>query len=277
MKNKLLLILAAIGIVASTCGTFAADHGHLNVEAVGTSQNDALDFDNGALFDASTGYVFTLIYTNGGTYAGYYQGNITLTALAATAAHAGPVPGAPALGSLIFAQIVSVEGPPGGAFGFWDAGATSPTISIASGVTSTNLYRLSENDGSPGSDPYGHIHGRRFTATKPGLYAVAFRAFDLCTNGVAGWPIHSPSDILRIYFQAGVTITSLAKTNESVAVTFGARINRTYALQSTTGLGGQSGWTEASDVLLGTDYFATLVDTNATGEARFYRIKDITP
>ena len=61
-----------------------------DIGAVGTSQGDALTFDNGAIFDTSTAYVFTLVYTNGGTYAGYYQGNITFTGLAATPAHGGP-------------------------------------------------------------------------------------------------------------------------------------------------------------------------------------------
>jgi hypothetical protein len=113
--------------------------------------------------------------------------------LAATAGYEGPVPGAPALGALIFAQIVSVEGPVGGAFAFWDTGATSPTISVPVGSANTNLHRISENDGSPGSDPYGHIHGQQLTATRPGLYTVAFRAFDLSTNGAGGGPIHLPS------------------------------------------------------------------------------------
>src|SRR5262249_1238865 len=144
MKREITILYAALGIAASS---LAADHGHLNVGAVGTAQNDPLDFDNGDLFTTDSGYVFTLIYTNGGTYAGYFQGNITLTVLAATPAHAGPVPGAPALGSWIFAQIVSVDGPPGGAFAFWESGATTPTISLASGNTGTNLYRLSESDG----------------------------------------------------------------------------------------------------------------------------------
>jgi hypothetical protein len=236
-----------------------------------------LTFDNGDLFDVSTGYVFTLVFTNGGTYSGYYQGNITVTALAATSAHAGPVPGAPALGSRIFAQIVSVDGPAGSSFAFWDAGANSPTISLPSGGTGTNLYLVSENDGSPGSDPYGHIHGRRFTATKPGIYMVSFRAFDLSTNGISGGPIHIPSGILKIYFQAGVTIASLAKAGDLATVTFGARINRTYILQSSIDPAALASWANASESVTGNDAFAPIVDVNATNSAKFYRVKDITP
>jgi hypothetical protein len=277
MKATLAFILAAIGIAALPLQGIAADHGHLNVGSVGTNQNDPLTFDNGALFDTSTGYLLTLIYTNGGTYTGYYQANITLTVLAATAAHSGPVPGAPALGSRIFAQIAAVDGPPGGAFGFWDTGALNPTISLASATSGTNLFRLSENDGSPGTDPYGHIHGRRFTATKPGLYAVTFRAFDVSTNGVSGGSIHTPSDVLKIYFQAGVTITSLQKSNDTATVTFGARLNRNYILQSSGNPADPNSWVDGSDTLTGNDALTALVDANATNRQRFYRVKDVTP
>ena len=277
MKIKRLILLAAIGIPVCALNSKAADHGHLNVGAVGASQNDALDFDNGDLFTTDSAFVLTLIYTNSSTYAGYFQGNITLTVLAATAAHAGPVPGAPALGSYIFAQIVSLEGPPGGSFGFWETGATTPTISLASGTLGTNSYRLSENDGSPGTDPYGHIHGRRFTATTPGLYTVGFRALDLSTNGVSGGPIHTPSPLLKIYFQAGVTITSLQKTNNTAILTFGARLDRTYTLQATTSPTNPNTWTDAGDPIVGNDALAPVSDTNATTAFRFYRIRDITP
>jgi len=229
------------------------------------------------LFATETAYVLTLNYTNGGNYAGYFQGNVTLTVLAATAAHGGPVPGAPALGSYIFAPIVSLDGPAGGVFGFWDTGATNPTINIASGTGSTNLFLLSESDGSPGTDPYGHIHGRRFTATKPGLYTVGFRAFDLSTNGVSGGPIHTPSGVLKFYIQAGVTITSLQMTNHTATATFGARLNRTYRLQRTINASLASGWVDVGDEIIGNDALAILTDTNAVESVRFYRVKDATP
>jgi hypothetical protein len=99
-------------------------HGHLNAGAVGTHQNDALIWANGADFAAQSGYVKTLDYTNSGRYAGYFQQNITLTALPATAAHAGPDPQAPALGSYIQARMSCVAVPPGGSFAFWENGAT---------------------------------------------------------------------------------------------------------------------------------------------------------
>lgn len=71
------------------------------------------------------------------------------------------------------------------------------------GDISGQLFPLSESDGSPESDPYGHIHGRRFTATKPGVYTAWFRAFDTSVNGANGGPIHAPSEALPIRFLAG--------------------------------------------------------------------------
>ncbi|MDB6111324.1 MAG: hypothetical protein JWR69_3074 [Pedosphaera sp.] len=275
MKLSLTSMVVAIGIVTSADTTFGQTHGHLNVGAVGINQGDQLTFDNGPIFQTNTGYIMTLTYTNGGTYGGYYQGNITLTALAATPAFGGPVPNAPALGSQIYAQIVSVDGPAGGAFGFWDAGATNPTISLACGTTGTNAYILSQNDGSPGSDPYGHIHGRRFTATKPGIYLVSFRAVDRSTNGANGGPIHSPSEVLKFYFQAGINIASVAPADGTAAVTFGAAANSTYYLEYATNLS-VGGWSSAASTS-GNDALQTLIDETATDTERFYRIRVTTP
>src|SRR5262249_51642414 len=150
-----------------------------------------------------------------GPYAGYYQpGGLTIAVLAETPANAGPVPNAPAFGSWIFVRVVSVQGPPGGVFGYWETNATSPTFSVPVGTTNgTNAYCVGQNDCSPGSDPYGHIHGRVFSATKPGLYTIGFQAFDNSTNGTGGGPIQSPSDVYYFRWQAGLNITSFTVTN----------------------------------------------------------------
>ena len=267
-----------VGIVGLlVAGSASAQHGHLNAGAVGVNQNDKLYFDNGADFITNSGYVKTLTYTNGGRFAGYYEGNITLTTLAATAAFGGPVPNAPALGSFIQAQLVSVEGPAGGSFGFWEAGSTNPTHSLSSGQSGTNMFRLTESDGSPGADPYGHVHGRRFTATQPGFYTVGFRLFDTSTNGTNGGPIHTVSDVLPIYFQAGITIVSTARTGDVMTVSYGSITNQTFALEYTTNLLSASDWDAAGAPLAGTDLLQSQSDTNASGVQRFYRIRATTP
>ncbi len=186
---------------------FAADT-HLNAGAVGQSQGDRLVFSNGADFAASSGYTRELTFSETGDYAGYYAGNITFTVLPTTLDNGGPVPGAPAPGSFIMAGIQSVDGPAGGAFAFWDDDATAPTIQYEVGydaVTPTTLWSVSDSSlgaGAAGADPFGHIHGRSFTATVPGDYTIGFKLFDVSVNGAGGGPIHTPSDTLLIRFSA---------------------------------------------------------------------------
>jgi len=251
----------------------AQDHGHLNIGAVGTTQNDPLIFANRDIFETAANYVKTLTFTNGGPYAGYYQGNITLTGLAVTEAHAGPEDFAAALGTQLHAQLVAVTGPAGGVFSFWETGATSPTISLASGSTGTNTFRISENDGSPGSDPYGHIHGRRFTATKPGIYTVSFRAFDYSTNGVGGGPIHTPSSVVQIYFQAGVNLKAIEPVGDHTLVTFSAPIGKSWVVVASDSAATNAVWNAISAPIVGDDYFHEITDESPVAGNRFYRIR----
>jgi hypothetical protein len=269
---KYLPLFALASTCAFTMSTFAQDHGHLNVGAVGTIQNDQLTFDNAAIFNTAANYVKTLTFATSGTYLGYYQANITLTSLAATPAHLGPISNAPALGSRIFAQLVSVDGPIGGAFAFWETGATTPTISLVCGTTGTNAWQLSENDGSPGSDPYGHIHGRRFTATKPGVYTVGFRAFDFSTNGAGGGPIHTASAVMKMYFQADDNILSVKSDVTSTRITFGARAGFAWQVQAIASLT-DAEWTDVGSSVTGDDYLHDLVDGSSVTTNRFYRLQ----
>ena len=275
MKYSLFTTLAlALGPALCIQPTLHAQHGHLNVGAVGTNQNDQLIWANGADFVASSSYVKTLDYTNSGRYAGYYQQNITLTALPATPAHAGPDPAAPALGSVIQFRMACLEGPDGGLFNFWETNGATPILSLAAGQSSTNLWRLSENDGSPGSDPYGHIHGRRFTATKPGIYKVGFTALDTSTNGIGGGPIHTPSVELPIWFQAGVNIQSVEPDYEEghVHIRFGATAGFSWQVLASTNLGPAALWLPAGNPVSGADVLVEMIHDVPPGERRFYRV-----
>ncbi len=276
MKNTSLRKLAlALGLALSVQIADAADHGHLNAGAIGINQNDPLIWANGADFIATAGYVKTLDYTNGGRYAGYFQQNITLTALPTTAAHAGPDPAASAPGSFIKARMACVEAPAGGAFAFWETGVTTPTISLVAGEVSTNLWNLSQSDGSPGSDPFGHIHGRRFTASRPGLYKVTFQAVDTSTNGADGGPIHTPSEDLPVWFQAGVTLVEVEPDYEEghVHLRFGARLGFSWQVESTTNLGSSALWQPAGQPIVGNDVFIETVHEGEPGIQRFYRVQ----
>ena len=254
-----------------------AQHAHLNAGAVGTNQNDQLIWANGADFMTTSGYVKTLEYTNSGRYAGYYQGGITPTALPATAAHAGPDPAASALGSYLHFRLACLEGPAGGLFNFWESAGTTPAISLAPGDSSSSLWRLSESDGSSGSDPYGHIHGRRFTVTKPGLYKITFTAVDASVNGAGGGPIHTPSAPLPIWFQAGVNLLRVEPDEDHTHVHFPAGIGATWQVESADTLEPQAEWTAIGNPVLGDDYIHEVTDQRPVTSQRFYRVLSVTP
>jgi hypothetical protein len=197
--HKTALSLSALLL---TAGSALAQHGHLNAGATGQNQNDQLVWANGAIFAAESGYVKDLVFTDTGRYAGLFNGGITLTALSLTNA------GGPAAGSFLTAEIVSVLGPAGGQFAFWESedlgGGASPLFSILTGGTGLS-YQFALSDASlgagvAGQDPFGHLHGRRFTTTTEGLYTVGFRVLDTSANGAGSGPIHQPSDVLYINF-----------------------------------------------------------------------------
>ena len=255
----------------------AQDHGHINAGSETQLPGSKLIFANGADFATNTLYVKTLTFTNGARYAGYFQGNTTVTVLAATPEFAGPEPFAPALGSYLFAQLASLEGPEGGEFGFWEAGATAPTFSIKAGETGTNLWRITEANGSPGTDPYGHIHGRRWTLTKPGLYAVGFRMFDLSTNGDAGGPIHTPSEILYTYVQAGVNILSVEPAVDHTTIRFAVPLGTDWQVESSDTLTEPIPWTAVGDLVTGNDAIHEITDPAPPTANRFYRVTSPAP
>lgn len=205
MKQTIRNILVPCALLAGA-HLLHAQHGHLNAGALGTTQDSQLYFANGSAFAAASGYVQNMTLATSGTYAGYYNSGPTLTVLPQTIDNGGPAANAPAFGSFIQVQMVSVEGPAGSTFSFWDHEATAPSVSWTIGGTSSSaLWNLSDPSlgaGHPGADPFGHIHGRRFTADALGTYTVGLRLVDSSVNGDGGGPIHTPSDVFYMNFQA---------------------------------------------------------------------------
>lgn len=196
-------LLVAVGLLLSTSSTMA-QHGHLNAGAVGTTIGDKLLWSNGAAFAESSGFVINMTMGTSGTYNGLYNSGPTLTALPATVANGGPAAFAANLGSVIAVQMTLESGPEGGTFSFWESGSMSPTFSVGIGAT-TPLWELSDTvggAGAAGADPYGHIHGRRFTAAAPGDYVIGFQLFDTSDLAPGASAFHAPSDILNVRFVA---------------------------------------------------------------------------
>jgi hypothetical protein len=250
--------------------SFAQDHGHLNVGANGT----ALTFDNGRSFGDP--YVKTLVLNQTGKYSNLYSGNITLTALHSTDPFGVLNPNAPKPGSFVVVEIVSVEGPDGGAFQFWETNSTTaPAVSIPSGTTNAEFrYDLSDASlgaGQPGGDAYGHIHGRQFAATIPGIYTVGFQAYDVSTNGPNGAPLQAPSPLQLVHFQAGVMIRKIEPDVDHSHITFGATAGYTWQLQAAASLANPN-WKNTGDPVTGDDTFQEIEDDHPVETNRFFRV-----
>ena len=269
--------LAVLGLVALTLPGRADTH--IFAGALGANQNDKLYFSNGTLFDANRTYFsFPQILRTNGLNKGYYRGDVlTFTALAGTVVNGGPIPSHAAFGSWLAVQVVSVAGPPGGSFAFWEGDGESDlgaiTFSVPTGTTNgTNYFIISENAGAPGSDPYGHIHGREFTTSSPGTYTVGFRVIDISTNGTGGGPIQSPSDVLPILFQAGLRIETIQIFTNRVSVSYRSPTAINNSLEATDAIG--SGlWLTVAGPLRGNGNLQFLTETNAPGGQRYYRLR----
>lgn len=270
-----LVWVALLGL--EQAGSLRADT-HIYAGASGTNQNDALVFTVASLFDEASGYRLPMVLRTSGTHAGYHRGDVlTFTALAAVEFGTGQLPGRALLGSRLAVQLVSVEGPPGGEVAFWEGDGENPgnqvTFRVPVGETqSTHAFVISENDGAPGSDPYGHIHGREFTTTLPGLYTVGFRVIDISTNGPGGGPLHTPSSVLRIRFQAGPTVESVAREAGGTRVRFRSAPGVSNVLESAESPVAAV-WETVAGPLRGNSALQSLLDARPESPARFYRLR----
>jgi hypothetical protein len=267
----------------------AAAHEHLAAGATGPTNGAQLIFFNASDYSSDSGYVFNFgAGTPADAYDGfYYTADLVFVALAATPNLGGPEPGHAALGTHIEVVLETVEGPNNGAtFGFWetptpDVDSTNLTWSVPVGlVNGTNHIFVSENDGSASADPYGHLHGRVYSFTQPGLYKTGWRFVDTSTNGPGGGPIDTPSDRFYLYMQAGVTIASISVDTNGVNLTFGAPSNlpdtgsapaTNYTIEASSSLGLDANWSQVGDVIVGDDHLHT-VTVPLNGTIEFYRL-----
>lgn len=260
-------------------------HFHVTAGAVSATAGSQLRFTDADSFLAESRYVaYMPKITNSLLPAvGYYQGGPTFTA----AANDGSAESPAAAGARIGLKIIAVAGPSGGHWSFWETAGneeygSSITFSYASGTTNgTNIIILSENNGQAGADPYGHIHGRAFTADVPGLYTVWTQLVDVSRNGPGGGPLHAPSQLYRYYFQAGTTISGVVQTNGSTVVTFGTQLSNvarrySYYLEAHSALDVDLPWTTVAGPVLGDNRLQTLSEP-ITEPQRFYRLRVTSP
>lgn len=256
-------------------------HLHVNAGAEFPVPGSQLFFSNGSDFDARSGYVIQLSLFDSPNYGSIFYGgsDITFTSLPATPDYGGPERFAALLGTHIEIVFETLDGPVGGSLSFWDSfdgffDATEITSTIpVPTVGGTEHFSLSENDGSAGVDPYGHIHGRKFSADRPGLYTVGFRLVDTAHNGPGGGPLHSPSDIIPFYFQAGITLSIKVDRNNHLSVQFATEPDLNYYVETSTGFTPAPQWTPLLGPIPGTGRMETLDLPEGTTPSAFFRLR----
>lgn len=279
MSNPAFLPLTILLLPLLALPVARAQHAHVNAGALGLTAGSALTFANGARFSADSGYTVPLKLATNGTYAGYHYGSITFTALPSTEFNGGPVPGHALPGTHLELRLVSVSGPAGGSFGFWETpgdelDAEELTFSVPVGETDgTRHFPLSENSGQPGDDPYGHFHGRIFTATRPGLYRVEVQAYDTSRNGPGGGPLHEPSELLPLYFQAGISIAAIEVTATGVQIRFATQAGRNHFIESSPAPADLASWKPVAGPIAGDGRMTTVADLSANETATCYRLR----
>lgn len=262
-----------------------AQHEHVNAGAIGGAGSQ-LYFVNGANFATNSGYVLELTLATNGPFVGLYSGALTFTALPATIFAGGPAFGHAQPGAYIEMKTVSVAGPGGGVFGFWledeDLGTAEKIFEVPVGTTNgVRMFNLTESDGAPDSDPYGHVHGRRFSLNEKGLYTIGFQLVDTSANGAGGGPVHQPSDIFYMHFRAGApefAIHSIVRATNSIIVYVETSVGSTYQLERATALSGTNTvWTPFGEPYTGQDGLHGFEDPDVSAPQRFYRLKVTTP
>lgn len=166
-------------------------------------------------------------------------------------------------GSLPRVQLLSVTGPAGGSFGFWETNALAPAWSRPAGWTSTESDRPSFVTYEDGTG-YGHIHGRLFTATHPGEYTVVFRAVD---DSNARTPSEPKTVVFTVLATPPLSIQVQAGSSR---LTFTSRADLSYDLQVSTTLAADD-WTTI-DFTNGTGGEIAFTDALADRPRVFYRL-----
>jgi hypothetical protein len=287
-------VAATITALLSGLASPARAHKHLDGGVESQTPGSKLLFLNLGNFTTNTGFLYRLTPTNHVALGPIYrsgtssrndpdlENNPVFTSLPVEPDNGGPHENAPLPGALIVLRVVNVDGPKGGSLSMWDSDgdfiAEEITFTVPVGTTnSAHQFFLSEGDGSPGSDPYGHIHGRRFSVDRPGLYTVSFQMVDLSTNGPGGGPLHAPSDLVPMYFQADTTLLPPVVGPEGAVLTFGTETLRTYVVESAPILGPSADWTAFGEPIPGNGRLHTTAPLPVSAEARFYRLRITQP
>jgi hypothetical protein len=266
-------------LVFETASNYITDSGFCFPTVSGSVQDPNLNFDPSVF-----------------PYSGYYYNCVQVfNALPATADNGGPVNGAAALGTVIQMRLLSVAGPAGASFAFWEGNSdgtfgTNLTWSVpvpSSG--DTNLIAITQAANTSTNDPYGLIQNRVFGFTKPGRYKLTWELVDTSTNGPGGKPMDTNSAPFALYYQADCTISGITSQSGVTQLTFDAPYYGSYQpdnsqssqliyeIQQTAQLGTNTIWSTVLNPqngylkIKGDDYLHTNT-VPTVGATRFYRL-----
>jgi hypothetical protein len=283
MKTKPYFLLG-VALLGLTAGTLRAQLLTVDCGAVSTNAGAKLKFVNGSTYAASSGYVQPLTYqrisSRFGTNIVYCSTNLSFQALSAKTNPAT----AAAFGSYLACQVMSVSGPAGGVFSFWEQGAgwstyDFPVNEIYSSDKKITLGNCETGAGRPDGDPFGNIRGRRFVVNKPGDYFVTFKLVDTSANHptLAKTPIQAPSDTLTIKFSTKIDlgIMQFGNTNGVATLVYKPGFLTNLFVESSTNSTGP--WTPIAGPFTNTPALTTnLFTTDPSMPAVFYRLHGVT-
>jgi hypothetical protein len=170
----------------------------------------------------------------------------------------------PPLGANVRIDVISITGPAGASFSFWEDGTAAPTWTkptgwVAAGADQATLFASEDGTG------YGHIHGRLFTANRPGTYQVTFRSVDTLGHYTTSLPKVITFTVLP------TPLLSVIKEGASIKLSFTGRPNLVYDVQSSTTLQAND-WTTIGDPLDGTGAILEFTDAISGRPRVFYRL-----
>jgi len=253
MKNIFLSLCLVLSIFPGTSGLQAHEHLEVGFDPLNASRlaiNGNLS-QNATFFPLGEAPSLDLFAFPGGTYAS----ELTFSAFD----NIDSPPG----NAFVRIKLLSVTGPSGGTFSFWEAGSTAATWTRATGWTTTtgDQPSLAASEDETG---YGHIHGRAFTAGKPGVYDATFQAVDSLGNYTASLPF-----VIRFTALAPPAL-ALGFQGAHVRLAFTGRAGLTYDVQSSTTL--QPGSWTTVDTLDGTGSALEYTEPLNGRPRVFYRI-----
>jgi hypothetical protein len=189
-------------------------------------------------------------------------------------------------GAWIWAEITQVRGPAGANFGFWESyhasNSDTPSVSFSTQEeTTSHAFVISEGIDDELEDPSGHIHGRAWTADRPGDYFVSIRLVDLSSSGPGGGPWHLPSETYIFHFKAGPDFQPVSARVPGVGqvLTWPSQMGIwdpyqkgiEFTVERSTSLHGDE-WQPIGRVVGGIEDRATFIDPTPPAQKAFYRL-----